>query len=217
VAYFNLKDLDKAESNVRQALTLDPKARDAYTLLGNIDLTRGNIDSAKTAFRSAIQAEPNSLVNYLALENQYEREGNWDEAKNLCERAHQINPGSPVVAFRLARLYEDHGGDINVALSLAQVAKQSMPGFPGTADVLGWADYKLGASEAAIAQLKESVDKEPNNPIYQYHLGMAYLASGRSELARDSLRRALASDPSFPEAATARAALDKASKPAAAR
>jgi len=117
-----------------------------------------------------------------------------------------------VVAFVLAHLYLDHGGDVNVAVSLAQIAKQRMPNSPATADLLGWAFYKEGAAEAAITQLKESVREASRNPTFQYHLGMAYLASGRSELAGESLRRALASGPSFPEAASAKAALDEVSK-----
>jgi Tfp pilus assembly protein PilF len=41
---------------------------------------------------------------------------------------------------------------------------------------------------------------------------MAYLADGRLDLAGQSLQRALTSDPHFPDAASARAALDKMSK-----
>jgi predicted Zn-dependent protease len=94
-----------------------------------------------------------------------------------------LDPGSPVVANRLANLYLDHGGDVNVAVSLAQVAKQRMPGSPIATDTLGWAYYKLGSAKAAVAQLTESVQKSPRNPVYQYHLGMAYLADGRLDLA----------------------------------
>ncbi len=50
VAYLNLKDFDKSEANVRQALSLDPKAKDAYTLLGNIDLARGAVRAGQDAF-----------------------------------------------------------------------------------------------------------------------------------------------------------------------
>ena len=57
------------------------------------------------------------------------------------------------------------------------------------------------------------MQKAPQNPVYQYHLGMAYLADGRPDLAKQSLQRALANDPHFPDAASARTALDKASKP----
>jgi Flp pilus assembly protein TadD len=146
------------------------------------------------------------------LATEYEREGNWEEAKKLCEKARQVDPGSPVVANHLASLYLDHGGDVNVAVSLAQVAKQKMPESPATTDTLGWAYYRLGSTDAAVAQLTESAKKAPRNPLYQYHLGMAYLADGRPELARRSLQLALNDDPHFPDAASARSALDKASK-----
>jgi Tfp pilus assembly protein PilF len=123
-----------------------------------------------------------------------------------------VDPGSPVVANRLANLYLDHGGDVNLAVSLAQTAKQKMPESPVATDTLGWAYYKLGSTKAAVAQLTESVKKAPHNPVYQYHLGMAYLADGRLDLAGQSLQRALTSDPHFPDATSARAALDKVSK-----
>jgi tetratricopeptide (TPR) repeat protein len=212
VAYLNLKDLDKSEANVRQALALDPKTKDAYALLANIDLARGAAELAKTHFRAAIEANPSGLTNYVALESQYEREGNWVEAKKLFETAHQLDPASPVVANRLANLYLDHGGDVNVAVSLAQIAKQRMPDSPVAIDTLGWAYYKLGSAKAAVAQLTESVQKSPHNPVFQYHLGMAYLADGRLDMAGQSLQRALTSDPHFPDATNARAALDKVSK-----
>ena len=63
-----------------------------------------------------------------------------------------------------------------------------------------------------MVQLKESSERVPNNPIYHYHLGMAYMASRQLDLARQSLRAALRTDPQFPYAANAKAALDQMSK-----
>jgi tetratricopeptide (TPR) repeat protein len=140
---------------------------------------------------------------------QYEKEGNWEEAKKLCEKAHEIDPAAPMVAAELAFLYIEHGGDINAAVSLAQTAKQKMPDSPITADALGWAYYKLGSASPAVTQLKEAVGKAPGNPVYQYHLGLAYIAARRFDLAGHSLQAALKDDPNFPYAASARAALEK--------
>jgi tetratricopeptide (TPR) repeat protein len=209
VAYFGLKDMEKSEANVRQALTLDPKTPDAYTLLANIHLARGAVEEAKADLRAAIAAHPRSLLNYMALVTQYEKEGNWEEAKKLCEKANDIDRSSPVVAAELAFLYLEHGGDVNAAVSLAQIARQKMPDSPITADALGWAYYKLGSVSSAVAQLKESSEKVPNNPVYRYHLGMAYIASRQFDLAQQSLRAALRTDPQFPYAANARAALEQ--------
>jgi len=94
-----------------------------------------------------------------------------------------------------------------LALSLAQKAKQKMPDAPQVADTLGWAYYKLGSPDSAVAQLREAVQKAPKSPVYHYHLGMAYVAAGQPDSARQSLSRALAQDTDFAGAAKARAAL----------
>ena len=187
LAYFSLKDLEKSEASVRQALALDPKTPDAYTVLANIHLARGSVEEAKADLRAAIAAHPRSLLNYMTLVTQYEKEGNWEEARKLCEKAHEIDTTSPLVADELAFLYLEHGGDVNAAVSLAQIARQKMPDSPITADTLGWAYYKLGSLASALVQLKESSQKVPNNPIYHYHLGMAYMAARQFDLARQSL------------------------------
>jgi tetratricopeptide (TPR) repeat protein len=212
LAYFGVKDMEKSETNVRQALALDPKISDAYTLLANIHIARGAVEEAKADLRAAIAAHPRSLLNYMSLATVYEKEGNWEEAKKLCESAHEIDPVSPMVAAELAFLYLEHGGDVNAAVSLAQIARQKMPDSPVTADALGWAYYKIGSIGSAVVQLKESSEKVPNNPVYRYHLGMAYMASRQFDLAQQSLRAALRNDPQFPYAANAKAALEQISK-----
>ena len=212
LAYLALKDLDRSEASAKQSLRLDPKTPDGYTLLANIALARGSSEEAKAHLRTAIATHPRNLLNYMTLVTQYEKENNWEEAKRLCEKAHEIDTNSPLVAAELAFLYLEHGGDVNAAVSLAQIAKQKLPDSPITADALGWAYYKLGSLGSALPQLKESVGKVPNNPIYHYHLGMAYVAAHQPDLARQSLQAALRADPHFPYAAKARAALEQISK-----
>ncbi|HTB17788.1 MAG TPA: hypothetical protein VK708_06705, partial [Bryobacteraceae bacterium] len=58
-----------------------------------------------------------------------------------------------------------------------------------------------------------SVQKVPDNPIFQYHLGMAYLASGRKDFAQRSLQAALKENPNFLYADSARASLAQILKP----
>jgi Flp pilus assembly protein TadD len=204
--------LEKSEENVRQAVILDPKTPDAYTLLASVDLARGLIEKAKADLRTAIETNPRNVTNYMALGTQYERDNNWDEAKKLFERAREFDPESPQVANELAYLYVEHGGDINLSVSLAQMAKQKMPGSLHAADTLGWAYCKLGAHDSAIAQLRECVQKAPNNALFQYHLGMALTAAGHRASAEQALQKALKNDPNFQFAASARATLDKISK-----
>lgn len=212
LAYFQLKDYTRSESSVRAALRLNPQTPDAETLLANIAFAKGSVEEAKSHLRAAIAAFPRNLMNYTALITQYEKEGNWTEATRLCETAHQIDPSSPFVAAELAFLYLEHGGDVNAAVALAQAARQKMPDSPVTADALGWAYYKLGSFASAVEQLKESSEKVPSNPIYHYHLGMAYVGARQFDQARQSLLAALRADPHFPYAANAQAALAQISR-----
>jgi tetratricopeptide (TPR) repeat protein len=209
LGYFSLKDLPNSEASVRQAIEIDGRTPNAYALLARISLGRGSAEQAMIAYRKQIEVDPRQVSNYMALEGLYEKQGDWKEAEKLSERAHGIDPTSALVAANLASLYLDHGGNVNVALSLAQQAKQKMPDSAAVTDTLGWAFYKAGSPQPAVAQLTESAKKAANNPLYQYHLGMAYLAAGRSAPAALSLRQALKDDPRFAFAADARAALDK--------
>jgi tetratricopeptide (TPR) repeat protein len=206
---FSLRDLDRSEASVRQAIKLDPQTRDAYSLLGQIDLARGSLEKAKVDYRSAIAANPLVVANYSTLGTLYEKEGNWDEAKKLFQQAHDLDPAAPLLSAELAFLYVEHGGDVNIAVSLAQSAKQNAPRSPITADALGWAYYKLGAVDLAIGEFKESTRQAPANAMYQYHLGMAYMTARQFNLAARSLRAALKDAPNFPYAASASSALEK--------
>src|ERR1051325_8820900 len=75
-----------------------------------------------------------SRKNRRALAELYQKQSNWEEAKRAAERAHSLDPASPFIANNLAYLYMEHGGDINLALSLAQQARQKLPDSPIVSD-----------------------------------------------------------------------------------
>jgi len=205
--YYQQKDIAKAEASVRQAISLDPEMPDAHSLLGNIDSANGLKDEAAKEFKAEIVTMPSNTPSYLLLASLYSEQGNWKEEISTLEKAHTMDPSSPYVANNLAFLYMEHGRDPHAALSLAQTAKNGLPNSPVTADTLGWAFYKVGYYEPAIAQLNAATQKAPDRATYQYHLGEAYLAAGRLEPAEQSLQRALKLDANFADAGNARAGL----------
>jgi cellulose synthase operon protein C len=101
----------------------------------------------------------------------------------------------------------ESGGNLDVALSLAQSARRSLPNSPTVADTLGWIFYRKGAYRSAIDSLREAVNlsqesESPQNSQFHYHLGMAYAKTGQSSLARQQLQRALKLDPNSSDAPT---------------
>ena len=90
---------------------------------------------------------------------------------------------------------------------LAQSAQRQIPEDPHVNDTLGWIYHRRNVPALAVRHLELSVKSDPNNPNSQYHLGMAYLASGDSIKAKKALQRALSLKPDFDGAEEARKAL----------
>jgi len=90
------------------------------------------------------------------------------------KKALALQPDQPVAANNLAFLMVDSGQNLDVALSLAQVARRGMPTSPNTADTLAWIYYQKGNYASARDLLEEALKTSPNNASIHYHLGMTY-------------------------------------------
>src|SRR5688572_2726322 len=51
-------------------------------------------------------------------------------------------------------------------------------GAPQALDTLGWVHHLAGRSDDAIRAFRQTLDKQPENPTYHYHLGAAYFRAG---------------------------------------
>jgi tetratricopeptide (TPR) repeat protein len=60
-----------------------------------------------------------------------------------------------------------------------------------------------------VALFRQSLEKDPDNALTNYHLGMAYAKLGEDSKAIASLKHALALDPHLSAAADARRALSE--------
>jgi Flp pilus assembly protein TadD len=134
-----------------------------------------------------LKVNPRSVPAQMLLGLVLEGKGDVARARQAYEKVLELNPRFPLAANNLAILYFEHGGDKEKALALAQTAREAAPEDPHIADTLGWMFYQRGVYQRAIALLKESVAKLPNNPEIQYHLGMAALKVGDNEAARKAL------------------------------
>ena len=71
-------------------------------------------------------------------------------------------------------------------------------------DTLGWIYYKKNMMPQAITALRDSIDRSPKNPLFHYHLGLAYIRSGDRSKAKTTLEEALRLGANFPGADDAR-------------
>jgi len=117
-----------------------------------------------------------------------------------------------VAANNLACLYLRQGR-LDEALRWAKLAKQELVHVPQASDTLGWIYVQKKQPNEALPLLSEALERQPENPEYHFHLGMAYAGTGAVVQARSELTQALADSREFPgraEAMRVKADLDRA-------
>jgi tetratricopeptide (TPR) repeat protein len=206
--YAASNDLAKAEQLLRQAITEDGNYVAAYSSLAQLYMAQGKLDAAKTEFEAVAQRSPKSVAAQTMIGVLLEARRDMDGARDQFEHVLQVDPEAAVAANNLAWIYATHGGNLDVAMHLAQVAQKHLPDVAEVGDTLGFIYYKKNLASLAVATLKASTAKDPSNSLYQYHLGLAYADSGDPEHARASLKRALALKPDFDGADHARSLLE---------
>jgi tetratricopeptide (TPR) repeat protein len=192
------KDLAGAEAEFKQASELDKKNVEATVKLGVVQNERGNPDQALQTYLDGSKTNPNEVTFNLLAGGIYENKQDWDHAKQQYQRVLDIQPENPLASNNLAYVMLQQGGNVDVAFSMAQTARRQLPNSPNTADTLGWAFYHKKVYASAITLFKEAVKKEPDNALFNYHLGLAYAKSGQAGLAKQQLDRVVKIKPGFP-------------------
>ena len=196
--YLSLRDMPAAERVLREAIELDSSNLLAYGLLGQVYGAQNKLDQARAEFEQVAAKLPKAVGPATMVGMIHELQNHTAEARRWYEKAIAIDPNAAVAANNLAWLTaQDEGGNLDLALQLAQTAKSRLPDRPEVDDTLGWIYHKKGLTTLAITSFQSSVDKDAKNPLYHYHLGLAYAKNGEKEKARESLKQALSLNPKF--------------------
>jgi tetratricopeptide (TPR) repeat protein len=198
----------EAEQTLRQVVTADPSQLDAYDLLGRIAMANGQIDRALSEYEALAARSPAPAGALTVVAMIHEARGDRDRAKQQYQRVVDLDPNAGVAANNLAWIYAEEGR-LEEALKLATVARAQLK-RPEAEDTLGWVYYRKGLLQHAIGAFERAAKKSPNNPVYQYHLGLAQLKQGNEAEGRAALKRALALNADFNGAEDARKALEEA-------
>jgi tetratricopeptide (TPR) repeat protein len=197
----------EAEAAFAKSADLDKTSPQALLMLAQTQERAGELDAALATYTRAMSQNPKDVRAYVAAGVLDERRGDWQSAQKAYQSTLQIKPDEPAAANNLSYLILEHGGSVDYALSLAQIARRALPDSTNTADTLAWAYYKKGIYTSAIDLLEGATQKAPQNTTYFYHLGLAYGKSNKTELARNTLQHALKIDPKSPHAEEIRQAL----------
>ena len=209
IVQFNKKDNNAALAAFKQSVELDKTNTDAYIRLGRLQTSMGALDDAVSTCNNGARDNPKEASFYTLLGSVYEKKHDLGQAKDSYQKALQLKADDPLTSNNLAYVLLETNGNPDLALQLAQTARRGLPEKSFVADTLGWAFYQKGIYDSAIGMFQEAIklaqkNKEPDNPDYHYHLGLAYAKVSKPALAKEHLERVLKIDPNYSDAAQVR-------------
>jgi putative PEP-CTERM system TPR-repeat lipoprotein len=190
--YAAARQTDRAEKALRDGIALDPNNMQAYFMLGQLLASEQRLEQALAEFEIVAARQPNQSGAPTMAGIILEMLGREEEARKRYEATVAAFPRAAVAANNLAWMYAERGGNLDVALQLAQSAKAQLPDSPEVNDTLGWIYYKQNLPRLAIPPLEQSVAADPSHGGYHLRLGLAYAKAGEVEKAHSVLDRALA-------------------------
>ena len=189
------KDLAGAQASAETAMKLNPSDSDAIVIYSRALIENGNAAKAVATWQQWTTDHPKDAQANIILGSLLESQGDRDKAIASYKKALEIQPDQPVAANNLAYLMVESGQNIDVALSLAQTARRSLPNSPSTADTLAWAYYHKESYLSARDLLEEAIKTAPDNASLQYHLGMTYSKLSDKSNAMLHLKKAVTLEP----------------------
>ncbi|MBS0210264.1 MAG: tetratricopeptide repeat protein [Planctomycetes bacterium] len=158
-------------------------------------------DAAAEAYRQLVARFENNYTSEgirravrearLALSNVYVSLHKLREAEDCLEEVLDEYPEDIAAMNDLGYLLADQGKQLDRAVEMAQKAVAAEPENYAYRDSLGWAYFKLGRFDEALAEIKIAAnEKEPDGVVLD-HLGDVYLALKQPAEAEQAWKRAV--------------------------
>lgn len=202
VLLFKKGDIEGARAAFGAAKAADPKAVKADLSLAAVDVAERKYDSALNRLHAVLAANPDHLQARLWVGNVKMFKHDYNGALEAYSMAVRIDSSDPQALNNYAYLLAQESHKLDVALKYAQRAQELAPDNPEFTDTLGWILFEKGLYPSALTYLTRSGARD-GNPVWKYHLAMAYAKSGDPESGRAMLKVALARNPDLPEAKVA--------------
>ena len=199
--------LDAAASLLNEVLSENPRDNDALVSRANLSLARGNVDAAITDLRAVQRDQPNSIALQRELARAYLKNDDPILAEETVRAAVQRSPNNPDLRLDLARLLV-RTGRADQALPILEKLAASQPADVGALEELF--DVQMARKDFTGARRAAGMVQaaNPELPVGSYLSGLAELADGKLDAAREAFEHALTTAPNAVEPLTALVRVD---------
>ncbi len=185
---------EKAISELKEVVRLEPNNVEANYKLGRLLLARAQIDEAIDVIERAMSTTPGNVIFLPLLGDAYLRKGNSDKAEENYLLAIAAQKDNPDALLGLAKVANSRG-DTGVVLKYLAQARELAGNSPELRYKVGVTALGLGVFDDAQSDLEQAVKLKPNDPSYLIALGAALLKKADLILAEPLFRRALELQP----------------------
>lgn len=186
---------------VRRWLAAHPKDADVATTIARVLAAAGDKQAllmGEDILRVTLEQNPRSLAPLMLLAMMMQDAGRNEEAARLDRQVLTLDPQNVIALNNLAWILCDGTHDAaqyREALTLAQKGLQVVPDYVDLLDTRGYAYYRLGDYEKALADFQRCVELYPTNSpsaaTPQFHMAMTCDAMKRRTDAVEHLRATL--------------------------
>ncbi|MBZ5620106.1 MAG: tetratricopeptide repeat protein [Acidobacteriia bacterium] len=205
MALSNVEQFGKAETFFENTLKGDPANFSVLYDLGIAATRAGHYERAREVLEAALRQQPQNVDALYALGCADHASKQWETAVHLLSQAAKLDPRRADIQKMLALATTDLGALDDAAAAWDRYLKLE-PNDEIARRERGYTAAQMGQLEQGIADLEWYVGKRPDDAVGHYELGQADRSVDIGK-AMDHFDKALALDPNYVPARTARGSL----------
>ena len=187
---------DRAEEEIRRALTINPHYADLHYQLARALSSKNELDNARAELDTAIEINPAFAKAYFERGIMLYRSGDFDAGLADIGRAVEIDNAYSHELYESALALHQKRKPFEALERLMDLAATNLDDIEYHFQ-LGKGCYKKGEYDQAVTEFRKALGIQPRYADIRNYLGLALLAAGHAEDAIDEFEAALEINPNF--------------------
>lgn len=196
---YHERDLDRAETEFKQASELNTHSSEAFGGLSRVALEKGKPDLALAHIEKALGINPRLQGGRLQKGMALWKLQRLAESVQELEKAREEEPRNTQVIVTLGAV-EFEQGQLANALNHLSSALQAEPGHPDGNFYMARVKNSSRDHSQAIDAIKRALESDAKNPLYKYWYGRILADAKKSDEAVVELKAAIELNPKYADA-----------------